>query len=450
MDGENATAASTTAPSLYRDRLASTSSSAATPPHDPHQLEKAPETVEPIPHFPDGGLTAWLQVFASFFVFFNTWGIVNAFGSFQTYYESNLLTSSGSSAISWVGSIQSFLLLIVGVISGPLYDKGYLHHLNVVGTICVVVGLVLLSVCKKYYQVLLTQGILMGLGTGLLFLQSVAILQPYFKRRRAFATGIAACGSSVGGIIFPTIFREMLGKVGFGWTVRTMALIVLVTQLTAISLMRQRSLPAKSRRMINLTVLKDPAFALFCLAGAITFMGLYVPFFYVPSRALSQGIMSERLAYYLIPVLNAGSIFGRLIPNFWADRLGYFNMFIPCCVFAAILGFAWISVESAATTIIFCLFYGAFSGTYVSVQGPAVAMITKEPDELGGRLAIAFSFNSIGILIGTPVAGALINVEKGEYLHAQIYCGVLVAVGSCLLIAVRTTVLRGFKPLTKI
>jgi hypothetical protein len=29
---------------------------------------------------PDGGLTAWLQVLGGYFLFFNTWGLINAFG----------------------------------------------------------------------------------------------------------------------------------------------------------------------------------------------------------------------------------------------------------------------------------------------------------------------------------------------------------------------------------
>src|SRR4051794_9486812 len=81
---------------------------------------------------PDGGFQAWLQVVGSFLLFFNGWGSVNAFGVFQTYYEKRGL--SDPSAISWIGSIQAFLLLFCGVISGPLFDKGYMKSLIATGT----------------------------------------------------------------------------------------------------------------------------------------------------------------------------------------------------------------------------------------------------------------------------------------------------------------------------
>lgn len=60
----------------------------------------------------DGVGMAWLQVIGSFFLWFNTWGLVNAFGVYQTYYQLELLTSSTPSEISWIGSLQVFLLMV--------------------------------------------------------------------------------------------------------------------------------------------------------------------------------------------------------------------------------------------------------------------------------------------------------------------------------------------------
>ena len=54
------------------------------------------------------------------------------------------------------------------------------------------------SFCKSYYQVFLAQGICVGLGAGCLFLPSVAIMASYFTSKRAFMTGIANAGGSIG------------------------------------------------------------------------------------------------------------------------------------------------------------------------------------------------------------------------------------------------------------
>lgn len=129
-------------------------------------------------------------------------GIVNTFGVYQTYYEGGILSSSTPSDISWIGSVQAFLLMLVGALTGPIYDAGYFRHLLLVGSFLVVFGQMMLSLCGEYYQVILAQAICIGLGCGCLFIPSVAILSTYFSTKIATAMGLAAAGSSLGGIIY--------------------------------------------------------------------------------------------------------------------------------------------------------------------------------------------------------------------------------------------------------
>ena len=49
---------------------------------------------------PDGGLLAWTQVLMGHLIVFNTWGYINSFGVFQTYYVATL--GHPPSDISWV------------------------------------------------------------------------------------------------------------------------------------------------------------------------------------------------------------------------------------------------------------------------------------------------------------------------------------------------------------
>ena len=51
------------------------------------------------------------------------------------------------------------------------------------------------------YQYVLVQEICFGLGAGPLSVPGVAICATYFELRRALAVGIAASGSSAGGVI---------------------------------------------------------------------------------------------------------------------------------------------------------------------------------------------------------------------------------------------------------
>lgn len=126
-------------------------------------------------------------------------GVTNTFGAYQTYYEANLLKNQTPSQISWVGSIQAFLLLLVGgLITGPIFDAGYIRGLVLVGSSAAVFGMMMTSICKEYWQVVLAQGLCVGVGAGCMLLPSVAVMPQYFTKRRAFATGIAVAGSSIG------------------------------------------------------------------------------------------------------------------------------------------------------------------------------------------------------------------------------------------------------------
>ena len=127
-----------------------------------------------------------------------TRGLANSFGVFQTYYTNVLLPDTRPSVIAWIGSIQIFLMMLIGVTAGWLIDGGYLKFILVVGTIMTTLGMFMLSLCTTYWQILLAQAFCVGIGSGLLGLTSVAVIPLYFRRKRMLATGIAATGSSTG------------------------------------------------------------------------------------------------------------------------------------------------------------------------------------------------------------------------------------------------------------
>ena len=99
--------------------------------------------------------------------------------------------------------MQAFLLLALGLVTGPAIDVGYMLHILFVGTLIVVLDLVFTSMCHNYWQFMLAQGIMVGLGSGCLFLPSVTVVPQYFTKNRSLALGVVAVGSSAGMHIRP-------------------------------------------------------------------------------------------------------------------------------------------------------------------------------------------------------------------------------------------------------
>jgi MFS family permease len=274
------------------------------------RTDVATPTTDPQP-LPDAGLVAWLHVLAGFMFFLNSWGIINTYGVFQSYYESGVLFKATSSQISWIGSAQAFFIMFSGVVTGPLYDMGYVRALLAIGGFLIVGGHTALSFCTAHWQVLLAQGICAGLGMGCLFVPTISILPTYFRARLGLAVGIANAGAALGGIIFPLMLSRLLYHVGFAWAVRTLALISLVTLSPAISIVRMRFMPEKPRRPIDTTAFRDWPFMAFAFATLLAMMGVVAWQFYIAYFAEYFEISDTNWSLHLVAIYNASSFVGR-------------------------------------------------------------------------------------------------------------------------------------------
>lgn len=146
----------------------------------------------------DDSLRSWLQALGCFILFCNVWGYPSAWGSFQEYYTRDYFPQSSPTAISWIGSTQSTLLILLGLLCGPIFDLGYFKTLIFAGSLLSATGAMTLSFCKQYWQVFLAQGVCVGAGCGMLFVPSLALVARSFKKHRAFAIALVFCGTPFG------------------------------------------------------------------------------------------------------------------------------------------------------------------------------------------------------------------------------------------------------------
>lgn len=222
--------------------------------------------------------------------------------------------------ISWIGSIQLFFTTIGCLPCGVLLDKGYLQSLIFAGTVLELLGLLISSFFHGYWPVFFAQGVCMGIGSGLLALVPVAVLAMFFEKRRMLATGLASTGASVAGIVYTLAMRALFTSVGFAWSVRIFALIILCTNAVAFAVMRLQPQEGKGKSSgFGLHHFKDAPYAVFVGAFALFVASSFVPFFFVQEYAIKLGVEKE-MAFNLLSIMNAANIFGRFVPNYVADR----------------------------------------------------------------------------------------------------------------------------------
>ena len=146
----------------------------------------------------------------------------------------------------------------------------------------------------------------------------------YFRKKRAIAGGLAIAGSSLGGVIFPIMVVHLLPKVGFAWTMRICAFLILglliITSSTVSSYLQHTPKPFKLSqylwplREVNFLLMCIGNFFLYCMSSALPSIereskanveigGMFVPLNYIVISAIRDGISVAR-AFNLIPILN--------------------------------------------------------------------------------------------------------------------------------------------------
>lgn len=197
---------------------------------------------------PDGGLRAWLTVAGSTAGVTATFGVINSVGTFQSYLASHQLHHFSARDVGWIPAVNIFLCLFLGMQFGQLFDRFGPRGIMLVSSVVFVGGMLGMSfltcgaddMCspgtastRAYALLVLTWGVLCGAAAAATTTTCLAVTAHWFDRRRGVAAGIVYAGSSVGGVTFPLLMRQTLPSLGWGWSVRIVALVVLCLLLVA-------------------------------------------------------------------------------------------------------------------------------------------------------------------------------------------------------------------------
>ncbi|KAK2053119.1 riboflavin transporter MCH5 [Colletotrichum caudatum] len=383
----------------------------------PTQQNKQPEeekqengTLSADDDFPEGGTRAWLVAAGTAGILFCSLGYTNSFG------------------ISWIGSIQAFLVFASGAVGGPIFDR-YGAWIIRPAAIVYIFSVMMTSLCRDYWQFMLAQGVLSGISNGLIMFPAMAATPQYFLKKRGAAMGLAIAGSSLGAVVFPIVLSELLETVGFSWSVRVCGFIMMPVLLFSALTVRARLPPRKSRFVIW-KAFKEPLYL--CLVGGVClmFVGMFIPLFYLSTFGIDHG-MTPALASYLVAVINGASIFGRIIPGVLGDKFGRINALFTAGLLTAISILCWPKAETQGSIIGFSAAYGLTSGAIISGGSVVFTLCPKSPKDIGTYMGMGIAFASLSVLIGPPVSGALLNHFHG-YNQISIFGGVVCMAGTAL------------------
>ncbi|TFK64870.1 MFS general substrate transporter [Pluteus cervinus] len=404
----------------------------------PPSEKPSPLSIEEDSEPPDGGLDAWLTVLGAALVSFSTFGIVNAFGAFNDFYKQIWLSNYSATLVSMIGAIQVFILYIFAGLSGSIFDSIGPRYMIPGSGLITSVALLMLSFTKpqQIWQQYLTQAILFNLGATIGFFPSVAVIAHWFKKKVAWALGILVAGASVGGIVFPLLLHRLIPKIGFGWTIRIIALIVFCSFAIATLTIKSRR-PTKPipplNKLLDFGAFRDPCYTALALGCWFSIFSLFNPYFYVGQYSAVSDEGSNLRSYFLT-IMCTSSIIGRVLPGFFADVVGRYNVICITTLLSSVSILAlWYTSSAGPSLAVFSALYGFASGPFFTLMPACVSQISPI-EKVGSRIGMVFAFMSFGALTGTPLGGIFIYHQTADNFHRLVlFSGIMGLVGSMFL-----------------
>ncbi|KAI8320713.1 MFS general substrate transporter [Martensiomyces pterosporus] len=389
-------------------------------------------------------LYAWMVIVACFFSLMLSIGINDAYGVYQQHYQLNEFPHATTAIISWVGTVQFLIMCLGGVLSGFLCEHFDTRLMNAFGALVMGAALIGGSFCKSIGTLMLTQGLLYGLGASFPFVAGTSIPTQWFTKRRGLATGIALSGSGVGGMWMTSATQSLLDSLGRPWAMRVTGIISMCIVLFVSPWMRVRLVPNKCERIIDWTLLKSMRFNMYLAAVVFAVATYFGPFYQIPSYSVVVLHKSENWGSNMDTLMNGLSVLGRLAVGFLADVVGPLNLMILNTALAVIsLLVMWVPFDTVGTLFAVDILFGFAIGGMVSVI-PVVAAQVFGVARLPSIIGLLFLGYFAGGLLGVPPMSALLdNVgHRTDYKSSIWYMAILPVCSLLFLIAMRLLITR--------
>ncbi|WRT66784.1 uncharacterized protein IL334_003747 [Kwoniella shivajii] len=381
--------------------------------------------------YPEGGY-GWIVVGCcmTFAALTMGWGV--CFGVFQAHYAQYEYPGQ-TSKLSLIGSLFTLLQNITSFVAGKrvLFVSAFVYWL----------ALFLASWSTKLWQVILTQGVLTGIGVGICQPMFFSLPSQWFHKRRGLVSGLTVAGAGFGGGFGTLIVRALIKAVGAHKTLLIYSFINLTLMLVATLLMRTRPSSPEARMKgegpwVDKRVWTMLSFHFLALCILLHSFGYLTVLYYLTQymKGLSDVPKGDILGALPLSLLNFCAGLGRISIGYAADRLGAMNTFAFLCFgsFAAVLAL-WLPAHSYGVIVGFGIVYGLLApASYTLV--PMAAAETFGPENLASNVGLILLFTAPGGLGGALVGGKILE-KTGNWQALIIYAAALhAAAGICILV----------------
>ncbi|PIO69509.1 transporter, major facilitator family protein [Teladorsagia circumcincta] len=165
-----------------------------------------------VPIQPDGGW-GWVVVMGTFFIHVVADGFVYSFGVLVDVLMKEF--ESDNTVIAMIVSLLTGFTLGSGPLASAVCNKYGCRATAITGAIIAITGCTASYFASEMWHIIVSVGIIMGIGSGFMYCPAIVIVTMYFEKRRSLATGIAVTGAGVGTMVFSPINDYVMSR--YGW-----------------------------------------------------------------------------------------------------------------------------------------------------------------------------------------------------------------------------------------
>lgn len=295
-----------------------------------------------------------------------------------------------------------------------LFRKFGCRFVIIIGSLFGTTGLFLSFFTEKLWNLYITYGVMCGIGSGLIYAPSLAILPLYFDRYRYFATSFATVGGALGTLVLPTLTLKLVEI----YTWRGSMLIASGFMFHIIvfgTLMKSGKISKTANEKllsIEKELLYDPRSYLLCLESFCFGACSYTTFSLINLMVMQNGLSLESSAL-LLSIVGVSNMTGRVSAsiishNKRTNRPAFFaSMSFLCTLMIFVIPFCFNFSTFAATLILFGVSYGARIS-----QVSGVLIDTFGVDKLSGMIGYYLCAGGAGALSGPPLAGKIADATS--------------------------------------
>lgn len=416
-----------------REAQKRTSATAKDDPNDGSQDVEAQQL--PTPQFDRG--YAWVVLAASTVINAFSWGASGSFGVFlATFLSTNQYPGARKIDFAFVGGLQFGVGLMVSPFVIQAIRKLPFKLVIVAGAFVQAGAYIAASFATRMWHLYLSQGLLNGIGIGMVFITANAAIPLWFAKRRGMANGIFTAGSGIGSIIFSLSVQALIDRVGLHWAQRYVGLMTFgFCIVSGLFVKEQKGVYRKKVKAYSVALLRRPDLWIAMFWGVITLICYGIVLYTMAPYAVSIGL-SHHQGSVLSAVLSAGIVVGRPLMGHVGDMIGSVNVSLITTLLSTLFIFAWwIPSKSYGSLIVLSFLLGGLSSAF-SAGFPPICASLVELEDLSAMLSMSWTvIGAIGIF-STPIAIGLTTAD-GSYLYSQIFTGILYVVASVMLLFIR-------------